>query len=176
MSPAKLVAQRETHRLEHSRSSSDIKSPPPKEVYSRKESLNGSMDAPAETRPHIGRLRRRSTLNWSGASPAVRQKKLEDVTGSRMADTWFSLHCEGVDKPIYVSETVPRAMNPDFRFFDIHAWGPLVTRVDEMTVRFWAKTELMNDYRLLIELDLHLGSLQFIGKSVCVSHICTRST
>lgn len=93
-----------------------------------------------------------------------------------MADTWFSLHCKGVDEPIYVSETVPRAMNPDFRFFDIHAWGPLVTRMDEMTVRFWAKTELMNDYRLLIELDLHLGSLQFIGKSVCVSHIFTRST
>lgn len=167
-SPAKLFAQRETHKLEHSRSSSDIKSPPLKDVYSRKESLNGSVDASAETRPPIGRLRRRSTLNWIGASPAVRQKKLEDVTGGRMADTWFSLHCTGVEEPVYVSETVERAMNPDFRFFDLHEWGPLVTRVDEVTVKFWAKTEPMNDYQLLIELDLHLGSLQFIGKSVCV--------
>ena len=125
------------------------------------------MDDPAETRPPIGRLRRRSTLNWTGASSAVRQKKLEDVTGGRMADTWFSLHCRGVEEPVYVSETVERAMNPDFRFFDLQAWGPSVTRLDEMTVRFWAKSEQMTDYRLLIELYLHLGSLQFIGKSVC---------
>ena len=84
-----------------------------------------------------------------------------------MADTWFSLHCRGVEEPVYVSETVERAMNPDFRFFDLQAWGPSVTRLDEMTVRFWAKSEQMTDYRLLIELYLHLGSLQFIGKSVC---------
>lgn len=85
-----------------------------------------------------------------------------------MADTWFSLHCRGVAKPVYVSETVERAMNPDFRFFDLHTWGPLVTRVDEVTVKFWAKSERMTEYRLLIEFDLHLGSLQFIGKSVCI--------
>lgn len=92
-----------------------------------------------------------------------------------MADTWFSLHCKGVEEPVYVSETVERAMNPDFRFFHLHTWGPFVTRMDEVTVRFWAKTEQMNDYRLLIELDLHLGSLQFVGKSVRLLYIVTRS-
>lgn len=85
-----------------------------------------------------------------------------------MADTWFSLHCRGVDEPVYVSEMVEKAMNPDFRSFDLHTWGPSVTRLDEVTVKFWAKSEQMPDYRLLIEFDLHLGSLQFIGKSVCI--------
>ncbi|KAI9878209.1 MAG: hypothetical protein M1830_001553 [Pleopsidium flavum] len=164
-SPAKLLAQRETHKLEHSRSSNDLKSPPPKDVSS-KPKLVGGLDGSAEARPSMGRLRRRSTLNWTGASPAVRQKKLEDVTGGRMADTWFSLHCEGVEEPIYVSETVEKAMNPNFRFFDLNASGPLASRLDEVTVKFWAKSESMKDYRLLIELDLHLRSLQFIGKSV----------
>lgn len=165
-SPAKLLAQRETHKLEHSRSSSDLKSPPPKDV-SKTPKLVGAMDGSAKTRPPIGRLRRRSTLNWTGASPAVRQRKLEDVTGGRMADTWFSLHCQGVEEPIYVSEIVEKAMNPNFRFFDLNASGPLVCRLDKVTVKFWAKNENMKDYRFLIELELHLRSLQFIGKSVC---------
>ncbi len=165
-SPTKLLAQREAHKLEHSRSSSDLKSPSPKDV-TNKAMPDGSSDSIAETRPSIGRLRRRSTLNWIGASPAVRQKKLEDVTAGRMADTWFSLHCEGHDDPVYISETVEKAMNPDFRFFDLKPWGPSVTRLDELTVKFWAKNEQIQDYKLLIELGVHLGSLQFIGKSVC---------
>ena len=57
-------------------------------------------------------------------------------------------------------------MNPSFRFFDLNAYGALVTRRDEMTIRYWAKTEGMDEYILLIELQLHLRSLQFIGKSV----------
>lgn len=117
-------------------------------------------------RPVAGKLRRRSTLNWSNATPGVRQKKLEDVTGGRLADTWFSLHCPGISEPIYVSEIVQKAMNPSFRFFDINAYGPFVTRCDELTIKYWAKTEKMDGYILLIELQLYLRSLQFIGKSV----------
>ncbi len=65
-----------------------------------------------------------------------------------------------------MSEVVEKAMNPSFRFFDLNAYGPFVTRRDEVTVKYWAKTEKMEAYILLIELQLHLGSLQFIGKSV----------
>lgn len=83
-----------------------------------------------------------------------------------MADTWFSLHCKGVEEPIYISEEVEKAMNPNFIFFDLAACGPSVTRRDEITVRVWARSEHMNDYRLLIVMELHLGSLQFIGKTV----------
>lgn len=162
----KLLAQRETQKLEHSRSSNDLKSPPPRDPLGKSKLAGTSEDSPP-ARPPIGRLRRRSTLNWTGASPAVRQKKLEDVTGGRLADTWFSLHCQGVEEPVYVSEAVEKAMNPSFRFFDLDACGPSVTRLDEVTVKFWARSENMKDYRLLVEVNLHLGSLQFIGKSVC---------
>lgn len=87
-----------------------------------------------------------------------------------MADTWFSLHCSGMDEPIYVSEVIDKAMNPSFRFFDLNVYGPVVTRLAELTVKHWAKTENMDQYVLLVELQLSLRSLQFIGKSVCLSH------
>jgi hypothetical protein len=51
--------------------------------------------------------RRRSTI-WAGASPLVRQKKLEDVIDGHMIDVFFSLHVQ--DELLYVSEVVERAM------------------------------------------------------------------
>ncbi|KAI9718086.1 MAG: hypothetical protein M1812_004344 [Candelaria pacifica] len=171
-SPAKLVAQRE-HKLEHSRSSNDLKVRPSKSFETIEEHAQQPEIKLQQIRPNIGRLRRRSTLNWVGASPNVRQKKLEDVTGGRMADTWYSLHCAGVKEPVYVSEVVEKAMpdliqlqNPSFRFFDLNASGPQVSRRDEITVKFWVKGRGSDDYNLLVELQMHLRSLQFIGKSL----------
>ena len=83
-----------------------------------------------------------------------------------MANTWFSLHCSGIDEPIYVSEVIEKAMNASFRFFDLNVYGPAVTRRDELTLKYWARTEDMDQYVLLVELQLCLRSLQFIGKSV----------
>ena len=85
-----------------------------------------------------------------------------------MANTWFSLHCSSVSDPIYLSEVIEKAMNPSFRFFDLNVYGPAVTRLDELTIKYWAKTENMQDYILLVELQLFLRALQFIGKSVCL--------
>jgi hypothetical protein len=56
-----------------------------------------------------GKARRRSTI-WAGQSPGYRQKKLEDVIDGGMADSFFSIHCEEVDEPIYISEVVNKAM------------------------------------------------------------------
>jgi len=56
-----------------------------------------------------GKTRRRSTI-WAGQSPGYRQRKLEDVIDSGMADSFFTLHCEEVDEPIYVSEVIKKAM------------------------------------------------------------------
>lgn len=162
-SPTKLVALRESHRLDHSRSSNDLKSPPKPNGLSKEESES---ESPTKFRPPIGKLRRRSTLNWSNALPSIRQKKLEDVTKGRMADSWFSLHCADISEPVYVSEVVDNAMNPSFRFFDLNTYGPSVTRRDELTIKYWARTQNMEDYMLLIELRLHLRSLQFIGKTL----------
>ncbi|KAI9883569.1 MAG: hypothetical protein M1823_004667 [Watsoniomyces obsoletus] len=122
-------------------------------------------DAPE--RPSLKKsAKRRSTLNWAGINPQARQKKLEDVTASRMADTWFSLHCEGIEEPVYVSEVVPLAMNPSYRFFDLDSAGCLVTRLAEMTIKIWAKTKSMSEYELLLDVALHLPSLRYIGKTL----------
>ena len=164
-SPAKLLAQRESHKLEHSKSSNDL-TLPTLQNGKQKEVKEADGKALAESRPSIATVRRRSTLNWSNATPMVRQKKLEDATGACMADTWFSVHSSGIEQPVYVSETVPKAMNPSFRFFDLNTYGSFVTRQDDLTIRFWSRTENMLEYTLLIDLQVHLGSLQFIGKSV----------
>lgn len=84
-SPAKLEALREPE-LQHSQST---------------DTLN--------TKKRPGKTRRRSTI-WAGQSPGYRQKKLEDVIYGGMADSFFSLHCEGQIDPIYVSEVVKKAM------------------------------------------------------------------
>lgn len=83
-----------------------------------------------------------------------------------MADTFFSLHCAEMVDPVYISEVVEKSMNPDFRFFDLNIYGPSVTRCDELTIKWWALPENMDNYMLLIEMQLSLGSLQFIGKTV----------
>ena len=83
-----------------------------------------------------------------------------------MADTWFSLHCKGITEPVYVSEVIEKSMNPSFRFFDLSTYGPLVTRQDELTIKYWARTESMEGYMLLIDLRVNLSSLHFIGKTL----------
>ncbi|KAL8770911.1 MAG: hypothetical protein Q9209_003562 [Squamulea sp. 1 TL-2023] len=166
ITPTKALALREK-KLEHSRSSDDLRSPPanPKTLNSTDGNKEGSKDS-GKVRPMKGKIRRRSTLNWTNAHPQVRQQKLEDVASSRLADTWFSLHCEGVKEPVYVSEMVEKAMNFDFRFFDLNTYGPWVTRRDELTIKFWARSDAQQQYSLLLELKVHLRSLQYIGKSV----------
>ncbi|KAK0507839.1 hypothetical protein JMJ35_009728 [Cladonia borealis] len=163
--PAKVLAQRENPKLEHSRSSNDLKSSPSK-VNGVSRTEHSDSDVTAKRRPSASKLRRRSTLNWTNAPPRVRQTKLEDVVRDRMADTWFSIHCSNSPDPIYVSEVIEKAMNPSFRFFDLNIYGPSVTRLEELTVKYWAKTENMGIYTLLVELQLCLRSLQFIGKTL----------
>ncbi|KAF2643881.1 UV radiation resistance-associated gene protein [Massarina eburnea CBS 473.64] len=168
-SPAKALAQREHKALTHSRSSSDLKA---REEAARRG--NGELLSPASLappkklqRPGVGKsLRRRSTLEWSGASPLTRQKKLEDIAGSRMADTFFSLHVDDQIEPVYISEVVDRAMNPNFRFFDLASGGPGVTRLDKLAVRVWARSEETKSWQYLIEFAVQLRSLQFIGKTL----------
>ncbi|KAI9770403.1 MAG: hypothetical protein M1840_003289 [Geoglossum simile] len=162
-SPAKLLAQQEQHQLGHSRSSTDLNA-------LNITAASGDADRTGEVpdSPTMTRLRRRSTLAWSGASLSTRQKKLEDVTSGRMADIWFSMHCSGIEDtdPVYVSEVTEKVMNPNFQFFDLNSCGPYVARLGETTLRFWVKSEGIEDYYLLLELQLNLQSLQFIGKSL----------
>lgn len=109
---------------------------------------------------------RRKTLNWTSTSPGERQERLQAATREKLADSWFSLHVEGVQEPIYVSEVIEEAMNPSFRFFDLNCYGAFVTRLDECTVKYWAKAQGVQEYGLLIELRLSFRSLQYIGKTI----------
>lgn len=104
-------------------------------------------------------------MEWTGANPLTRQKKLEDITDSRMADTFFTIHVDGQEEPVYISEVAERAMNPNFRFFDLSPSGPSVTRLDKLTVNVWAKNGT-DAWQYLIQSTVHLGSLQFIGKTL----------
>lgn len=96
----------------------------------------------------------------------MRQKRLETVAAGRIADAWFSLHCEGFEDPVYVSETVENAMNPDFGFFDLTPCGPAVSRLDNATFKLWTKTLGQDQYTLLLTWNVHFEALQYVGKSL----------
>lgn len=80
-SPAKLESLRNAHQLHHALSSEDL-------------------------RPPAGR--RRST-NLANASPVTRKKRFENLFDSKLADAFFTLHVEGEEEPIYISETADHA-------------------------------------------------------------------
>lgn len=166
-SPSKTVSAREAHRSLHpSRSVTDLKS---QEVDGVRQKDKGAAPetAAATTATVVAPRRRRSTLPWNDPNPRTRQIKLEDITSSRMADSWFSIHCEGCEEPVYISEVVENATNPSFRSFDLNICGPLVSRLDRLTLKLWMKpTKAGAEYVLLVELQLHLQSLQFLGKSL----------
>ena len=83
-----------------------------------------------------------------------------------MADVWFSLHIEDEEEPVYVSEVVERTINPSFRSFDLNTYGAAVTRLGELVIRFWTRTEGEGSYNLFVELIISLRALQYIGKTV----------
>jgi hypothetical protein len=147
--------------MQHSRSYTDLKLSPSKSPLNPTSSGNEN-----KTRDLRRTRRRRSTLPWSGGNLESRQIKLEDITKSRMADTWFSIHCDDIDGPVYISEVVEKATNPSFRFFDLNACGPHVSRLNEMTFKLWVKSANMSEYMLLVELQLSLRSLQFVGRTL----------
>ncbi|KAJ5832490.1 hypothetical protein N7474_000801 [Penicillium riverlandense] len=154
--PSKILAQNDARTLHPSRSFTDLKSRASSESHVDRK----------DRKPEMRRSRRRSTLPWNDPNPRTRQVRLEDITNSRMADTWFSIHCEGPEAPIYISEVVNSATNPSFQALDLNMCGPLVSRRDSLTLKLWAKTATMPEHILLVELQLNLRSLQFLGKTL----------
>ena len=110
-------------------------------------------------RPRPNGRRRSTTL--AHISPVTRQKQLEYAVESRAADVFFSLHCEGVRDPVYISEVGERAMNFNFRFFDLDSLGPFVTRSSIFVVKIWAKR--WQAWSLLLEQRVDLRSLNYLG-------------
>ncbi|KAI0160695.1 putative UV radiation resistance protein [Xylariaceae sp. FL1272] len=110
-------------------------------------------------RPRANTRRRSTTL--ANATPVTRQKQLEYSVESRAADVFFSLHCEGQDDPIYISEVGERSMNFNFRFFDLTHTGPSVTRLSQVHIKIWAKRGAT--WSLLLSQDIDLRSLNYLG-------------
>ncbi|TDZ16285.1 UV radiation resistance associated protein [Colletotrichum orbiculare MAFF 240422] len=129
--PSKLDALRDTPQLHHALSSDNL-------------------------RP---KARRRSTA-LAQASPTTRQRMLQNTVDGRAADVFFSLHCEGEEEPVYISELKERATNFNFQFFDLNDKGPSVTRAPVVIIKVWAKR---TSWTLLLEDMIDLRSLHFIG-------------
>ncbi|KAI1279282.1 UV radiation resistance-associated protein [Xylaria sp. FL0933] len=110
-------------------------------------------------RPRTGARRRSTAL--ANATPVTRHKQLEYTIESRAADVFFSLHCDGEDDPIYISEVGQRSMNFNFRFFDLTSAGPEVSRSSEVKIRLWAKRR--TSWSLLLSQDIDLRSLHYLG-------------
>ncbi|KAK4038997.1 UV radiation resistance protein and autophagy-related subunit 14-domain-containing protein [Parachaetomium inaequale] len=132
-SPAKLEALRTTPRLHHALSSEDLRPPT---------------------------ARRRST-NLAGASPASRQKQVEDVFDSKLADAFFSLHVERREEPIYISEVEERATNFNFRLFELSELDSAITQSPQVTIKIWAKRN--DTWALLREDEVDLRALNWLG-------------
>lgn len=80
----------------------------PDKTVSLRENAHLHHSASTETlRPLTAR--RRST-NLGSASPVTRQKRLELTIDSRVADSFFTLHTEDEEEPLYISETVERSV------------------------------------------------------------------
>lgn len=79
----------------------------PGKVEALRESAQLHQSASSENlRP--GGTRRRST-NLGNATPFTRQKHLEASIDKRVADVFVSLHVDGEEDPIYISETGERS-------------------------------------------------------------------
>ncbi|KAK5103401.1 hypothetical protein LTS08_002816 [Lithohypha guttulata] len=167
--PAKSLARDDAHTLHHAKSYDQI---------SRTQATNGgqqsSIHSPVKkektqkrpVRPAQGNMRRRSTLHWASSDPRTRQSKLEALEVDRLVTSWFSVHPAKLEEPIYISEIMEDSMNPSFSHFDLDSSIASVARSDNFVLRIWSKNEHMDEYRILVELDVNLRSLQFIGRSL----------
>ncbi|KAJ2897425.1 UV radiation resistance protein and autophagy-related subunit 14-domain-containing protein [Zalerion maritima] len=109
----------------------------------------------------LRKLRRRSEANLgAGATPQDRQQKLEKTIENRVADVIFSVHTDVEEDPIYISETIEKATNFNFQIFDLTLLNPLISRLNYVVIKVWAKR---HDWCLLLEESLQLSDLNFVG-------------
>jgi hypothetical protein len=126
-------------------------------------------------------MRRRSTRVYHlGAleDSVVRQKRWEEIVESRLVDVFFSVHSSRRGDPLYISEQLFETMvsaplmsacvdeNANFAGFDLLDGDDDTLRLNSCVVRVYAKSHSSPDYSLLIEYDVALCFLQFIGNDV----------
>ncbi|KAF3307508.1 hypothetical protein TWF173_002936 [Orbilia oligospora] len=174
-SPGKLAVHQEERTLTHSRSAIDL-STLAAESSTAVGASSSKHHLPDDSVSEGGRpipIRRRNTRSNSILAGTIfenattRQRKLVDATLGKLVDTFFTLHHDSVgDDPFYISETVPSSINPTFQSFELGECGPAITRLDSLIIRIWARKEQSSDFGLLVELNIGLSYLQFIGRSL----------
>lgn len=175
-SPGKLAVHEEERILTHSRSAIDLSTLAAESstaVGASSSTHHLPDDSVSEGGGRPISIRRRNTRSNSILAGTIfenattRQRNLVDVTLGKLVDTFFTLHHDSVgDDPFYISETVPSSINPTFQSFELGECGPAITRLDSLVIRIWARKEQSSDFGLLIELNIGLPYLQFIGRSL----------
>jgi hypothetical protein len=160
-SPVKLLAQKELRALEQTRSNTDLALHAISE-HSEKENAKNKLATP--TRPSVKRMRRRSTIDWVNSSPSVRQKRLEDDARARLMDVFFSLHVQGEDDPIYISEILTKTVNPTFAVFTLEDQPAYISRQATVILKVWVRELESSDFALHIEVSINLQNLQYLCK------------
>ncbi|KAK6363266.1 hypothetical protein TWF730_000709 [Orbilia blumenaviensis] len=175
-SPGKLAVHLEERTLTHSRSAIDLSSLAAESSAAGASSGSNTHHIPDDTASEGSRpilIRRRNTRSNSILAGTIfenattRQRNLTDATLGKLVDTFFTLHHDSVgDDPFYISETVPSSINPTFQSIELEECGPAITRLDSIVIRIWARKEQSSEFGLLIELNIGLSYLQFIGRSL----------
>ncbi|CAN8101697.1 unnamed protein product [Discula destructiva] len=126
------------------------------------ENLASTSTSTLNLRP--GGARRRST-NLGNATPLTRQKHLEASIEKRVADVFFSLHVEGEDDPVYISEIGERSANFDFRLFELsRSLDPVILRLQKFTVKVWVQR--CGLWSLHLQELVDLRHLKFLGSLI----------
>ncbi|KAK4182862.1 putative UV radiation resistance-associated gene protein [Podospora australis] len=134
-SPAKLESLRNASHLHHALSSEEL-------------------------RPPAGR-RRSTALSQPGQTNTL-QKRLEETFDSKLADAFFSLHVEGEEEPVYISEVSERSTNFDFGFFELSDLASTITQTPKITIKIWTKRN-NETWNLLLEDEVDLRTLNWLG-------------
>lgn len=84
----------------------------------------------------------------------------------RLIETYFTLHSvEGHQNAIYTSEKIKYSLNPTWASFDPSAWlQEQSTAMTSFLVRIWGGQN--EKFRVIIEWEVHLPSLQYLGDQV----------
>ncbi|CCJ29013.1 unnamed protein product, partial [Pneumocystis jirovecii] len=91
----------------------------------------------------------------------LRLARLENVLKTYLVDTFFTLHIDNIEHPLYISEIVTKTMNPDFLSFDFSLLKTTFGRLSSFTVCIWISSE--GSFQLLMKQPINLQSLSYIG-------------
>ncbi|KAF4124865.1 UV radiation resistance-associated protein [Geosmithia morbida] len=111
----------------------------------------------------LPRRRSLSIGSLSQNTPASRQKVLEELADTSVGDAFFSLHVDGQDEPVYVSEVRHRSTNFNFSFFDLGDEAAHISRACQLTIRVWARRPKGAAWLFIMEEAMDLRRLNFIG-------------